>query len=128
MSEEIPRVIIPEKDGVLKFVQLYINGEPYFRSKLCSIYHSIILEDALREFDLNFETRQIGGINIPLKEGENYEAVGMGFGGLNKFKERRTLNILTRNSSMDYDIGFNQEHFEKIKSYFPEGLEVNLRK
>ena len=37
------------------------------------------------------------------------------------------LTIITDSKNFDYNLTFNREHFEKIRRYFPKGLEVVLR-
>jgi len=100
------------KENFLKFVQVYINNEPYLR--LGGEYDKILLEKVLSEFDIKFETEEIeDGIIIPVRKGEKYELVGAG-----KSKPEGG-NIILYDCRGDYSIFPDKNHLEEIQQYSP---------
>ena len=123
MELEKLRVILPEEEGSGKFIQIYVNIEgkeiPIFASKGQPFpMHSTILSEILDELNIGYEV--MGHFKIPSEKGENYRIIGAGKMSLKEGK----VKIDSRSPSYDYGKSFNEEHFEQIKDYFPEGLEV----
>ena len=112
---------LPEADKQLKFIQLYIKGEPYLVCEDSHNFHSVILEKTLRNFNLKFEQIELSALlKIPKSKGENYELVGAGqIGG---FKNK----LQFYGNSSNYGLRTNAKHLEKIKSYLPTGIEVKI--
>jgi len=111
---EIPRIVIPKKKiAPVKFVQLYVNKEPYLRTGDIFDSHASILETALMEFGIEFETGK-NNINedIPLLRGVKYLTPGMGSAII--IDGEFDVNAL---KSSDYNIGVNRKHLIKIQPY-----------
>lgn len=119
-----PRIILPKvnTESGNKFVQLYIEGEPYFRWSFME-GHATILGNALEEFGLEFDlmrNRNRDLIPKHWKAGE-YTAVGMGY---IKFGER-FYELYKK--SIDYELKSNQKHAGDMLIYLPKGKEFVIR-
>lgn len=123
MAEEISRVVIPKNLKFFKFVQLYIKQEPFMVFDGVAKDHGLILKETLERGNLNYEIKRDYRPNLI---GKDYEGVGMGIA----YKRGHHLiidNIDNTSTSFSYDIGFNQEHFERVKPFFPNDLTIKLR-
>jgi len=103
------------KENESKFIQVYVHNEPYlvFASKKEGIYHGFMLEDFLKEFEINFKTfKDKSGLGeIPIKEDieENYKLVGAG-----KVSRLFKGNFEFYGSSRSYHVGTNLKHLEEV--------------
>ena len=125
-KENIPRFVVPEdKNHILKFIQIYVDGEPYIRwsyfSDPACQYHRNILEKSLREFGLpvNFENIRRG---VAAREGERYKLSGA---GLMAYNDKEEAYIMLGNS-FDYEIMPNSEHLNLIAQYIPKEIKLRI--
>lgn len=125
-----PRVIL--HGGVMgKFIQLYVNLDeeiPMFVSRedtTTACYHSLILEDILRRLNVPFEFESDNSERVsPKARGKDYHLVGAG--EIRISSPDKEIVIFKDRYSTDYNLNFNEEHFEKIKDYFPKRWEVKI--
>jgi len=105
-----------------KFVQLYVDGEPYFRIQddvREEVYHGQILENFLKEMGIDYEiAMRPDHCDCPACEGEGYEAVGMGVTSVDL--KRKKVEILSWKLSTDYSIGVNEDHLRKLQQLEPD--------
>ena len=103
---------IPE-EGDGKVVQLVVEGRPILRTGVGK-EHADILELALRELNLGFKTRNVGGKDIPLLEGDMYNVPGMGH------YTRCENTVSVRGFSCGYEMGINPDHMEQCRPFLAE--------
>lgn len=96
-----------------KIIQLHLRGSPILVIGSDKKQHAELLEQILTENDIPFKKTflRVGGFHAE-KQGEEYEVVGMGFGGVYGDKDIRLFG-----ESKSYGLKPNQEHLEKIKQY-----------
>lgn len=115
ISEKIPAVNWPEKNGVYKVVQIIIKNQPYLRfgkdSFAMNERHFNVLEEILRISGISYETKEVGDLVIPREEGEDYEAVGMGLCLLGR--EEKFGDFFDR--SIDYYLSIDADHLAAIQ-------------
>jgi hypothetical protein len=107
--EEVPRINELKEDNS-KFIQVYINNEPYLRYAHKS-YHGWILIDLLSSKKVDFNTFLDKDLeeHIPLGAGKNYEIVGAG-----KADYLSENVIKFYDHSGRYQMGPNLKHLEDI--------------
>ncbi|MDO8528906.1 MAG: hypothetical protein Q7S06_03380 [Nanoarchaeota archaeon] len=124
---QMKRVVLPDEfPDDSKFIQLYINGEPFFRAKSPPlnrrVYHSDILVAMLIEAGIKFEEGpDFAGDISPIKKGENYELIGAGI----IYKNERGELLLLENS-IAYGLTPNQKHLEDLAQHLPEGIKLRI--
>jgi hypothetical protein len=103
-----------------KFIQIYINNEPYLRyAYKKGVYHSKILESTLIEFGIHLKTRpNENGREIPLEEDAglnyNYKMVGAGEA---RYVSENTVEFY--HFSSDYSSnGFMNTSLDHLKDVF----------
>ena len=123
-DEEHPRMRELEEPFLPhKFVQLYIDGEPFLRHCVMNedARHRWIFRDVLDEFGINFVWRDSSGESGPVQRGEGYEAVGMG-----TLIQRGEKDFILGHDSKEYEIGPNQAHLDALLPYLPEGIKITI--
>lgn len=116
------------QEGLGKFVQILarLKGEefPFFWSAQKPVYHSTILANFLGELNLPYDfTRNSEGLIVPNKQGDNYELVGSGDLYVNP--DSHVVFIFDERSG-SYSTRLNRDHLERVKSFFPEDMEVRI--
>ena len=110
-----------------KFAQLLVyHGDEQIPFLSCvDGSHAQAVRFALERLEIPYEFEQGSGERVPnpVAEGK-YEVVGAGF--LHFYKERNLIVVPINSLSRNYDKGFNPEHFEKVRPFFPQGLEVRV--
>jgi len=112
---KIENILLPERKGTYKMVQLDISGEPFikFDSKSYESEHREILERLLMETGTNFDVDEN---SAPLMVGDDYRVVGMG-----QVWYSENFKILNfSDSSLYYEIGVDLNHLKKIKRFLPD--------
>ena len=114
-KSEPPKFIIPDETPH-KFIQAYVNNEPYFRhDNGKEVSPMTLLRKLLFEFDMNV----IGAGIIP-ERGMNYRRVGGG-----QMEEISQGIYDLKRTSADRP---NQRHLNDLTPYLPEGIELNIPK
>ena len=126
-----PRIVLPEAVATYrKFVQLYINDEPYFRVKEeIDDYnvHATILERTLKEFRLNFDMfKREGHAPIPIPKGKDYECVGMGDVLVHNDLIEIGGESLGYKEVLGITLKLNREHLIELLPFFPEDKIIEL--
>jgi hypothetical protein len=116
-------VIWPAVSGTYKAVQLEFEGYPHLLLGLRDqTHHAFLLEEFLEMQEASYERmRTITGKLVPQKAGSQYQVYGMGVAELNV--EKRCAYFY--GSSVDYDMGINHAHLERMKAFFGDWLAVN---
>ena len=127
LDDKIPKV--PEFSSMFpgsmyKFVQLYVDEEPYLRYGGFSNKH----EDLIRQFILECREKgqpitdlaleKVTRSSELLKSGR-YEAVGFGYIERGSELIRGSNALIISGESLGFEIGPNKEHFEKLAKYIP---------
>lgn len=100
-----------EPMGFIKIVQLYIKDEPKMAIGPTHLFHGEILDEILKEENINFEKIKLGEKIYHAKlNGDSYFVTGMSNGLL-----MPNEIILDHNRSLHYGIGLDINHAEKIK-------------
>ena len=89
-----------------KFVQIYINKEPYLRFAKEEKFHYEILENILNEFELSYKEFE----GVISKKGSNYELVSAGKAKLSEEE------IILFGLSVDYEMRPNKKHLKELLS------------
>jgi len=124
MSKEIPRVIIPEEKDYTTyfyFVQLYASSEPYIQFGIqgqggCDKIAINMLEKLGLKININPKN------NFPELKGKNYEIVGIGLA-----TKIRNQIFVSNVKDKKLNLGPDEEHFEKVKPFFPKDLTIKLK-
>jgi hypothetical protein len=118
---------LPEKNFEKKFIQIYIENDPYLRIAKPIETHQKTLRRTLNEFEIEIPyieiTPSLPKIT-PLK-GKGYEMVGAGF-----MKRNDETEIILHGESGFYrknkkPLGPNEEHLEKI--LLKENLNIKIK-
>ena len=125
------RVFLNQTEELGKFVQLMVRRDtlyvPYFVSVNVDKLHATGVTFLLDKFDVPYKfriDRSNDNAKVPEKKGEGYEVVGGG--KMQYYKIEKFVVINKASNSAGYWVGFNRHHFEEVRPYFPEGLEVEL--
>ena len=141
-QKEIPRINFDPKwsDGreqYRKIIQVYVDDQPFLRFDtipfpICdSSSHSLharILRKLLIDLGLDYQTRAVlsSGQIIPKPSGSRYGIVGAGVADLSPNYGHPGTKIPFFGESSHYHVGINQEHLDKLKQFWPDGLEVGV--
>ena len=124
----IDKQVILHGSGSGKFIQLSVNVEgrevPIFASKQKPCFHANILLEFLDCAGLDYKFTQYSDAKVPNGEGNEYRIVGAGH--LVYDNDKNILIIDPQSKSTGYYVRFNGDHFEEVRSHFPEGLEVRV--
>jgi hypothetical protein len=112
--------------GLANFIQVYIDNNPYFR--FGDKRHAILLEELLKEFDLNFERIEKWELkrDLPKPKGEDYCLVGegqindgylIGEGDTEEINSSSDYWVIFPGNS-DYGLFPSISHLNKVLQYF----------
>lgn len=127
MADKIPKFVLPDKLVYGKFIQVYVNGQPFFRAEADSddSRHALMLSQLLFELGIQFDTfNEYEGriLKCPSKKGDGYELIGAGrireLGGERGF-------MLTGDSATYY-ITPNQKHLDDLTNHIPKGIKLKI--
>lgn len=127
--EAIERIRINQLGEEGKFVQLLIKTDstliPIFDTGDRGYLHGEIVSKRLDDLEIDYQFRKDpfnDDAVIPYREGKGYLVVGAGRLRFDPYKKK--LTIYTNSGSAGYGIGFNAEHFDKIRPFFPKDFEI----
>ncbi|MCX6814690.1 MAG: hypothetical protein NTY20_03510 [Candidatus Aenigmarchaeota archaeon] len=114
---------------------MYIKGEPYLIfGSFPEEYHKSIIRRTALALEKECPEEQIGSKTFPSLKSGWYEIPGMGKARISP-KEREAIFYMKKKDyvvylngfpfifeaySMDYDLGTDEEHLDKIKLFYPE--------
>ncbi len=118
-----------------KVIQVYVDDQPFLRFDtipfpICDSnshsLHARILRKLLIDLSLDYQTRAVpsSGQIIPKPSGSRYNLIGAGVAGLSPNYEHPGTKITLFGESSHYHVGINQEHLDKLKQFWPDGLEI----
>lgn len=120
-----PNWIKPDQKGDLKFIQVYIRGEPFFEAVGDNSYHSDALYDILDRAGLEVEWTEIDRVRLPSPAREGvYELVGAGV-MVNLHED----GFMLSGYSLDYDhLKPNQKHLDDLTrgGHIPAGIKLTI--
>lgn len=123
MEESKPHFIVPEKI-LLKFIQVYIRGEPFFRQEAFEgTTHSGLLEKTVEESGIiPVITGPVDDDTGVFASGEDYELVGAG----TMFYNGLEISLY---GLSPYNLGPSKKHLEelKLKGYIPKGIKFVIK-
>jgi len=121
--EGLPRVVLPDKQKPMyKFIQMYIDEQPFFRAGSFISYHSDILAEILRQAELTFEEMEDPfGDLVPRPKGTHYELVGAGT------MIHGETGFLLYDISRSYGLTPNQKHLDDLAPYILDGIKFKIR-
>jgi hypothetical protein len=103
-------VMLPSDELFGPVVQLYIGDRPFLRGGGEDSTHAEVLELALREFELEFETRKGRyASTIPCSEGQGYRVAGMAVATM------LPGSAILSGDSTEYGIGICRQHLTEIQ-------------
>ena len=110
--EDTPSIILPEKSGIYKHIQVVIGGKDFIRFETEEYIHGEILEELLKKTRTEFQVLEnMDGENIPLEKGSNYELVGAGWINLDLENKEGIFYKFSR----DYQKRTSEAHLERIR-------------
>ena len=125
LNDKIPRANTDflENNMFGKFVQLYVDGEPYLRFSHTHARHSSILSEFIREClvagDPILDKGKVDPLTLPQTQLGRYHAVGMG--NIYSLGEQLIVMYCASNEhDPDYQLGPNKEHLEAMAEHMPE--------
>lgn len=114
LDEDIKIVGMPHV-GVIKVVQLFLDGHPVMLCGPMNVYHKDILQDYLKSQGIEPESVELYNKKLPALKGDRYEVVGMGKGQVNQ--ETDYIKI-PPSISVDYKIRTDEDFGERLKQQF----------
>lgn len=124
----IPTFILPDGLTNGKFIQAYVNGQPFFRAEIGwyvprhALIFSRLLSELRVQFNAFYEHEPNKILKCPDQKGYNYELVGAGriviWGSETEF-------VLTGDSAT-YELKPNQRHLDDLVPHLPEGIKLRI--
>ena len=122
--EGLARVVLPNEPRLQgKFIQVYLEGQPFFRSGDGDSLHGILFMKFLDEQGIHYKLidDDIGNLSPVLKE-ENYELVGAG-----RIDSRGGEFVLYGSSKSYSKLPPNQKHLDDLAPHIPQGIKFTIQ-
>ncbi len=115
---ELVKIILPKKNLFQrKFIQVYINKQPFFRMSEHDSSDKNLLGKLLKEAKVPYEI----GYMAPLMRGKDYNMVGNG-----EINSNGKEFILSQSSCCE--LGPNQKHLDDLAQYLPKEIKLKIMK